>query len=90
MPSLAVDVTKTAQGMVIEYLGCGHRGDTPLEENLSETVRQATAQVASNILTNALVRHSIVGKEPTPEQQERLGDWVFGEELRRGIEPYRC
>ena len=90
MPSLAVDVTKTAQHMVIEYLGCGPRSDTPLEENLSETVRQATAQVASNILTNALVRHSIAGKEPTPEQQERLGGWVLSEELRDSLEPYRC
>lgn len=89
MRSLAVDVTKTAQHMVIEYLGCGPRGDKPSEENLSETVRQATAQVASNILVSALVRHSIAGKGPTSEQQERLGGWVFGEELRRSIEPFQ-
>lgn len=85
-----MDAARAAQRIVIEYLECGPRDDTPLEENLSEVVRQATAQVAANILINALIRHSIAGKEPTSEQQERLGGWVLGEELRRSIEPFRC
>ena len=47
MRSLAVDVTKTAQPVLVEYLGCGPRDDAPSDENLSETVREATAQVAA-------------------------------------------
>ena len=90
MRSLAVDVTKTAQPVLVEYLGCGPRDDAPSDENLSETVRQVTAQVAANMLINTLIRHSMADKEPTSEQQERLGGWVFGEELRHSLEPFSC
>ncbi len=90
MHSLAVDAAKSAQGIVAEYMGCGTGDDAPLEQSLPETVRQATAEVAANILLRALVRGSIAGRSPTPEEQESLSQWVFGEDMQRAIEPFRC
>ena len=47
------------------------------------TVRQATIEVAANILANAKARHE------TPLDTQKL-DWIFNEEVREALDSFRC
>ncbi len=68
----------------------------PLEANLADSaetrtsfpeppgiVRQATAEVAANILANVVVR-----QESLEETQEV--DWVFNKKVREPLDAFRC
>ena len=48
-----------------------------------DTVRQATAEVAANILANVIVR-----QESLEETQEV--DWVFNKKVRETLDAFRC